>query len=197
MKALALARLLKSALGASSDALQITAHAVNTPAGGITRALVFKDGVVTPIQCFDYSYPAGTAVCTLVEKFRWKLGDPSSRGAPPFKRKLAPGAWNAKAEACLAAVRAATGLALSEPSTVDFETLVFEMNAELTECKTLDEVEDNASAAYIIAKKDGFYCSDAATTDDMAEIIADIIAADVSSVAAAKALVEAELAGSK
>jgi hypothetical protein len=60
---------------------------VATPAGGLTRVVLAGAGGSGghDIILLDSSYPGGTAPCSLLEKLAWKLGDPATRGPPPFK----------------------------------------------------------------------------------------------------------------
>ena len=63
------------------DRAAVVAVPVPTPAGGLVRVIG-----TTGEQLLDSSYPAGTAACSLLEKMKWKLGDPDTRGPPPFKK---------------------------------------------------------------------------------------------------------------
>lgn len=90
--------------------LQIAVVPVDTPAGGIVRVAAMGGGG-EPTVCFDDAYTTGTAVCTLETKFKWKLGDPKTRGPPPFKASREVGLWETRAAKMVADVSAAIGVA--------------------------------------------------------------------------------------
>ena len=75
---------------------------VATPAGGLTRVVAAESGEVL----LDCSYAGGTAACSLVDKMKWKIGDPEKRGPPPFKGTPPRPPWPEKIAALLVALEA-------------------------------------------------------------------------------------------
>lgn len=65
----------------------VTPCPTNTPAGGLVRVQHSVTGQIF----FDKSYTRGTAPCSLLEKFTWKLNpDKENRGPCPFKTNPLP-----------------------------------------------------------------------------------------------------------
>ena len=106
------------------DRAVVVAVPVPTPAGGLVRVIGS-----TGEQLLDSSYPAGTAACSLLEKMKWKLGDPDTRGPPPFKKPPAV-AWPEKLAAVLTSLEA-EGFSPPGEGVPSFEEAVAVREAEL------------------------------------------------------------------
>lgn len=97
------------------------------------RAVVFQpDGKQTVV--FDDAYTTGTATCNLETKFRWKLGDPATRGDAPFKAPRPVGMWDERAAAMLTSVAELTG-SKHNGTAYNFETICIVLDAALKAAK--------------------------------------------------------------